>query len=247
MKKYLQEKGLLGLISPMYLSETRSQMSPTSVSAKSAKLGTPEQSARMPLSSHEDLGLITGMEYRNQQATSEHSYRNDPSSPSPGMTIGGLVRPSNSQYQYSQMQSGAPPEQCYPHTSYSQNNSYSVGLPPLVDKSRKNEEYSQENIDNGLQNGESSGPLYVAKNSNHRNSGSYIPSMTGSSSPSNIGSKNDQQAAGSAGYSQALPPMGSQQSAFYLFSAGGNTNMPNKDMQGYESGDMNTTSRSSGV
>jgi hypothetical protein len=147
------------------------------------------------------------------------------------------------------MQSGAPPDQCYPHTSYSQHNSYSVGLPPLVDKSRKTEEYDQDNIDNGLENGESSGPLYVTKNSNLRNSGSYIPSMTASSSPSNMGSKNDQQAAGSAGYSsQALPPMGSQQSAFYLFSAGGNTNMPNnKEMQGYENGDMNTTSRTSGV
>ncbi|KAI9288082.1 hypothetical protein BC943DRAFT_183310 [Umbelopsis sp. AD052] len=224
--------------------ETRSQMSP--VSAKSAKLGTPEQSSRMPLGSHEDLGMITGMEYRNQQATSEHPYRTDPSSPSPGMTVGGLVRPNNSQYQYSQMQSGAPPDQCYPHTSYSQSNSYSVGLPPLVDKSRKTEGYSQENIDNGLETGESSGPLYVAKNSNLRNSGSYIPSMTGSSPPSTIGSKNDQQATGSAGYSQALPPMGSQQSAFYLFSSGGNTNMPNKEMQGYENGDMNTTSRTSG-
>lgn len=224
-------------------------MSPTAVSAKSAKLDTPQQSARISLCSHEDLGVMTGMDYRSHQSTSEHPYCNDQPSTSSGMAVGGLVRSNNGQYpsHYSHMPSSAPPDQGYDDTQYSSNQHvpyHSIGLPPLVDKNRsKTDEYNQENGEDGLDGDSRS--LYVGKSSNLRNSGSYVSSMI-SSSPADIGSKNDSQTASSSAYNQALPPMGTQPSAFYLFPGGANANMPSKEIQGYENAGMNT-SKSSGT
>jgi hypothetical protein len=113
-----------------------------------------------------------------------------------------------------------------------------------VDKNRsKTDEYNQENGEDGLDGDSRS--LYVGKSSNLRNSGSYVSSMI-SSSPADIGSKNDSQTASSSAYNQALPPMGTQPSAFYLFPGGANANMPSKKIQGYENAGMNT-SKSSGT
>lgn len=203
----------------------------------------------MSLGSRDDLGLMSGMDYRGHQSTSDHAYRGGQSSPPSGMASGGLVRSSNGHYpnHYSHMPSSAPPDHGYDNAPFTSNQhvSYSsVGLPPLVDKTRsKLEEYSQDNTEGGMEG--DSGSIYVAKSSNLRNSGSYVSSMT-PSSPANMGSKNDSHPASPNAYNQALPPMGSQQSAFYMFPGGGNTNTPSKDMQGYDNGDMNP-SRNLGI
>jgi hypothetical protein len=214
-----------------FTKENRSTISP--VTGKSLKLGTQDSSSsRLSMHSHNDIDLLgTGMEYRHPSSTNENSYNNGSASSASGMAVGGLVRSSNDQYadHYSQMPSGAPPDQGYDNGSFSANQHVAypqVGLPPLLKTRSKSDDFHQGNGEMNDNNGS-----LLGKSSTLRSP--YMPLPLAPASPNSL--KNENHSIGSAPpYDQSLPPMvGSQQTEYYLL--GGVSNMQSsKDGHGYE-------------